>query len=89
MSHQGSSSLMLRDVKHPEEKVTLTHLLVQKKPPDLGSVLLGLSYLPTAQRMSFSVNRAASLKFQEVAQELEQFSEECFKCPLTWQKSIM
>jgi len=37
--------------------------------------MFGLSYLPTAGRLSFSVVKAAGLKYQEVTEDLDNFSE--------------
>ncbi len=45
---------------------------------EFGEISFGMSYLPTAQRLSFSISKAANLKWQEVAEELDQFSESCF-----------
>jgi hypothetical protein len=35
--------------------------------------MFGLSYLPTAQRVSFSILKAANLKFDEVVENVEAF----------------
>ena len=37
--------------------------------------MFGLSYLPTAQRISFSILKAANLKFDEVVENVESFRE--------------
>jgi hypothetical protein len=37
--------------------------------------MFGLSYLPTAQRVSFSILKAANLKFDEVVENVETFRE--------------
>ena len=42
---------------------------------EFGEILFGMSYLPTAQRLSFSIMKAANLKFEEVVSEVENFSE--------------
>ena len=40
---------------------------------EFGEVMFGLSYLPTAQRVSFSILKAANLKFDEVVENVEAF----------------
>lgn len=41
---------------------------------ELGEILIGLSYLPTAQRLSFNVVKATNLKYDAVTSEIDNFS---------------
>ena len=36
---------------------------------------MGMSYLPTAQRLSFSVIKATNLKYEEITDSVENFGE--------------
>ncbi|GLG92886.1 Synaptotagmin-3, partial [Gryllus bimaculatus] len=61
----------LRDVKtlmRGEEAVLNLPLQISDK--EAGEVLVGLSFLPTAQRLSVSVLRAARLRYLQVANSL-------------------
>lgn len=42
---------------------------------DLGEVLFGLSYLPTAQRLSVSVIKAQNLRYENVCSDVKDFCE--------------
>lgn len=42
---------------------------------EFGEILIGMSYLPTAQRLSFNVMKAANLKFEELVTDLAGFGE--------------
>ncbi len=46
---------------------------------ELGEVLFGLSYLPTAQRLSVSVIKAQNLKYANVVDDLSDFCEYCVR----------
>ncbi|KAK7866346.1 hypothetical protein R5R35_003273 [Gryllus longicercus] len=64
----------LRDVKtlmRGEEAVLNLPLQISDK--EAGEVLVGLSFLPTAQRLSVSVLRAARLRYLQVANSLADF----------------
>ncbi|XP_076043950.1 synaptotagmin-5-like isoform X2 [Oratosquilla oratoria] len=71
----GEVTQPLREIKTlttADEKTTLNYYLVEPKL-DLGEVLFGLSYLPTAQRLSVSVIKATNLKFCSIVPDLEEF----------------
>ena len=40
---------------------------------ECGELLLGLTYLPTAQRLSFSIVKATNLKYNTVVDNIEEF----------------
>lgn len=40
---------------------------------EFGEIMFGLSYLPTAQRVSFSILRASNLKHEEIVENTEGF----------------
>ena len=42
---------------------------------ELGELRFGVSYLPTAQRLTFNIASATNLKYEEVIPELDSFSE--------------
>ncbi|XP_042237957.1 synaptotagmin-1-like [Homarus americanus] len=71
----GEVTQPLRDIKNfagLEERTTLNYFLAPAKL-DLGEVLFGLSYLPTAQRLSVSVIKAQNLKHTNVVDDLKDF----------------
>jgi hypothetical protein len=41
---------------------------------DFGDLLFGVSYLPTAQRLSVSVIKASDLKYLEIVDSIANFS---------------
>ena len=45
------------------------------RPQELGELRFGVSYLPTAQRLTFNIAGASNLKYEEVTPELDSFSE--------------
>ena len=45
---------------------------------EFGEIMFGLSYLPTAQRVSFSILKATNLKFDEVVENVESFRKFLF-----------
>ena len=69
VSEIGSAVIALKTLKSAllESNTTeATEVSLGAKMPaklDLGSIELGLSYLPTAQRMSFSIIKASQLRF--------------------------
>ncbi len=78
-SEVGSCSILLKDVKAlstvtttDDDDVTVTSALAQKKQ-EFGEIHFGMSYLPTAQRLSFSIGKATNLKYQEITEKLENF----------------
>lgn len=71
----GEVTQPLRDIKNLaalEQRTTLSYFL---EPPklELGEVLFGLSYLPTAQRLSVSVLKANNLQYSSVVDDLKDF----------------
>jgi len=40
----------------------------------MGDLLFGVSYLPTAQRLSVSIIKASNLKFLEIVDSISKFS---------------
>ncbi|KAG7160154.1 Synaptotagmin-3-like [Homarus americanus] len=54
---------------------------------DLGEVLFGLSYLPTAQRLSVSVIKAQNLKHTNVVDDLKDFCRVIKKKKTTWRSN--
>lgn len=64
----------LRDIKslYVGEEAFLS-LPMQVSDKEAGELLLGLSFLPTAQRLSVSVVRGSRLRFLEVADSLKRF----------------
>ncbi|XP_042880959.1 synaptotagmin-6-like [Penaeus japonicus] len=71
----GEVTQPLRDIKNLaalEQRTTLSYFL---EPPklELGEVLFGLSYLPTAQRLSVSVLKANNLQYSNVVDDLKDF----------------
>ncbi|XP_049942375.1 synaptotagmin-5-like [Schistocerca serialis cubense] len=70
-----SLDLALREVKgltsSQEEKLLTFSLAPSSK--ELGQILFGLSFLPTAQRLSFCILKAANLKYLEVTESLGSF----------------
>lgn len=72
----GEVTQPLRDIKKlatMEQRTTLNYSLAPPKL-DLGEVLFGLSYLPTAQRLSVTIIKANDLRYQNVVEELEDFN---------------
>ncbi|XP_066999822.2 synaptotagmin-5 [Anabrus simplex] len=65
----------LKDVKGLTRGLE-SHLTYSLQPSnrEMGELLLGLSYLPTAQRLTVSVIRAARLKFLSVAESATEFN---------------
>ena len=39
----------------------------------MGSITFGLSYLPTSQRLAFSITKASNLRYDRVVEDLKQF----------------
>ncbi|XP_045611113.1 synaptotagmin-5 [Procambarus clarkii] len=71
----GEVTQPLRDIKNLailDHRTTLNYFLAPPKL-DLGEVLFGLSYLPTAQRLSVSVIKAQNLKYSNVVDDLKDF----------------
>lgn len=63
----GNTSISLKEAKQtgPDpDKFSSTQFLTQPKK-DCGEILFGLSYLPTAQRLSFSIVKATNLKHKD------------------------
>ncbi|XP_071522971.1 synaptotagmin-5-like [Panulirus ornatus] len=71
----GEVTQPLRDIKNLASVDHRTNLSYFLAPPklDLGEVLFGLSYLPTAQRLSVSVIKAQNLKYTSVVDDLKDF----------------
>jgi hypothetical protein len=40
---------------------------------ECGEILFGLTYLPTAQRLSFSIVKATNLKYNMVVDKIDEF----------------
>ena len=86
VSEIGSAVIALKTLKSAllESNTTeATEVSLGAKMPaklDLGSIELGLSYLPTAQRMSFSIIKASQLRFDKCnVTNLEDFGKNfCF-----------
>ncbi|KAK4298977.1 hypothetical protein Pmani_020379 [Petrolisthes manimaculis] len=71
----GEVTQPLRDIKNLAtltQRTTLSYFLAPSKL-ELGEVLLGLSYLPTAQRLSVSIIKAHNLKYDHVCTNLKDF----------------
>uniref|UniRef100_A0A0P4WAH9 C2 domain-containing protein n=1 Tax=Scylla olivacea TaxID=85551 RepID=A0A0P4WAH9_SCYOL len=71
----GEVTQPLRDIKNLaslDQRTTLNYFLAPPKL-ELGEVLFGLSYLPTAQRLSVSVIKAQNLKYCNVVDDLSDF----------------
>lgn len=71
----GEVTQPLRDIKNLanlDQRTTLNYFLAPPKL-ELGEVLFGLSYLPTAQRLSVSVIKAQNLKYSNVVDDLSDF----------------
>jgi len=47
--------------------------MVPRIRDDLGSITFGLSYLPTSQRLAFSITKASNLRYDRVVEDLKQF----------------
>ncbi|CAB4066073.1 unnamed protein product [Lepeophtheirus salmonis] len=76
-SEIGSSLILLRDIKLltnniMDQRINTTSFLAQKKQ-EYGELLFGMSYLPTAQRMSFSIVKASNLRYEAVAPSVDVF----------------
>ncbi|KAK4329190.1 hypothetical protein Pmani_000419 [Petrolisthes manimaculis] len=72
----GEVTQPLRDIKNLAtltQRTTLNYFLVPPKL-ELGEVLFGLSYLPTAQRLSVSIIKAQNLKYDNVCTNIKHFS---------------
>ena len=69
VSEIGSAVIALKTLKSALlENTEETEVSLGAKMPaklDVGSIELGLSYLPTAQRMSFSIIKASQLRFDK------------------------
>lgn len=66
----------LRDIKgltSAEEALTVTCKLV-KTNREVGDLLFGVSYLPTAQRLSVSVIKASNLKYLDIVDSIAEFN---------------
>ena len=75
-SEIGSTSIPLKEIKNlqaTDEKITLTHLLAQKKQ-EFGEISFSLNFMPTAKRLSFHVTKATNLKYDEVVKDIDSFS---------------
>ncbi|TRY73108.1 hypothetical protein TCAL_15707 [Tigriopus californicus] len=71
----GTTSLYLKEIKHlntSAEGLIMTNFLAQKKQ-EYGELMFGMSYLPTAQRLSFSIMKATNLKYEEIVSNLDDF----------------
>eukprot|EP00092_Neocalanus_flemingeri_P098151 GFUD01125160.1.p1 GENE.GFUD01125160.1~~GFUD01125160.1.p1 ORF type:complete len:477 (-),score=153.45 GFUD01125160.1:207-1637(-) len=67
----GHTSITLKDAKQTveePEKFTTTQFIKETKK-DCGEILFGLSYLPTAQRLSFSLIKINNIKQEKKAEE--------------------
>ena len=42
---------------------------------DFGSITFGLSYLPTSQRLAFSIVKASNLRYERIVPNLDSFCE--------------
>ncbi|XP_066978341.1 synaptotagmin-1-like [Macrobrachium rosenbergii] len=65
----------LKDIKNLasiEHRTILSFSLSEPKI-DIGEVLFGLSFLPTAQRLSVSVVKASNLRYQNLVEDLNDF----------------
>ena len=96
VSEIGSAIIALKTLKsalletNTEAAAELVEVsLGAKMPPklDLGSIVLGLSYLPTAQRMSFSIIKATQLRFDKCVSNLEDFGKFFPFCWNHWGKA--
>ncbi|KAK3896051.1 hypothetical protein Pcinc_000295 [Petrolisthes cinctipes] len=71
----GEVTQPLRDIKNlatMTQRTTLNYFLAPPKL-ELGEVLFGLSYLPTAQRLSVSIIKAQNLKYDNVCTDIKHF----------------
>ncbi|KAJ9593919.1 hypothetical protein L9F63_014633, partial [Diploptera punctata] len=70
------ATLALRDIKNltsSKEALTLTCNLT-KTNREVGDLLFGVSYLPTAQRLSVSIIKATNLKYLEIVDTIAEFN---------------
>ena len=75
----GSTSIALKEIKMlrlTEDPVSACYHFTQKKQ-GFGELLFGLTYLPTAQRLSFSVLKGANLRYEEIVERAGDFRK-CF-----------
>ena len=89
----GSSSLSLKEIKELDSaasgsKSAQVNQVLTRKRSDFGEILFGMSYLPTAQRLSFTIVKAVNLKYGGIVQDLQNFSKTFypFICSLTYSK---
>jgi hypothetical protein len=69
------ASLALRDVKNittATEAITVSCCLARSNR-EAGELLFGISYLPTAQRLSISIIRARNLKYLQIVDSIANF----------------
>ncbi|XP_068203982.1 synaptotagmin-5-like [Palaemon carinicauda] len=74
-SNIGEVIQPLRDIKNLasiEHRTILNYTLGEPKI-EIGEVLFGLSFLPTAQRLTVSVVKASNLRFQNLVEDLNDF----------------
>ena len=62
---------MTQKIHYDNLNKSMIHLPLQ----ELGELRFGVSYLPTAQRLTFNIANASNLKYEEVTPELDSFSE--------------
>jgi len=65
-TEMGSTSVNMKEAKQlveDPEKFLSTQILIPPKR-DIGEILFGMSYLPTAQRLSFTVTKISNLKIE-------------------------
>jgi len=78
LAELGSTTIPLKTVKSAlvskDENVLDFSLCLKMKPKEeLGSIVFELSYLPTAQRLSFSIVKATNLRYESLVNDLELF----------------
>ncbi|XP_069702794.1 synaptotagmin-5-like [Periplaneta americana] len=69
-------NLALRDIKgltSAEDALSITCKLI-KTNREVGDILFGVSYLPTAQRISISVIKANNLKYLDIVESIADFN---------------
>nr|CAD7577795.1 unnamed protein product [Timema californicum] len=68
-------NLPLKDIKllnSNPNPIELSYNLMQSEK-EFGELLIGICYLPTAQRLSFSIIKAINLKFLEITESIDKF----------------
>nr|CAD7430256.1 unnamed protein product [Timema monikensis] len=68
-------NLPLKDIKllnSNPNPIELSYNLMQSEK-EFGELLIGICYLPTAQRLSFSIIKAINLKFLEITESIDTF----------------